>query len=37
MMRAARFAAQLNFEVSEDSLKAMHEMAERINIISAER
>jgi poly(A) polymerase len=37
MMRAARFAAQLNFDVSEDSLKAMHEMAERINIISAER
>jgi poly(A) polymerase len=37
MMRAARFAAQLNFDVSDDSLKAMHEMAERINIISAER
>jgi poly(A) polymerase len=37
MMRAARFAAQLNFEVSDDSLKAMHEMADRINIISAER
>jgi poly(A) polymerase len=37
MMRAARFAAQLNFEVSEDALKAMTEMAERINIISAER
>ena len=37
MMRAARFAAQLNFEVSDDSLKAMKDMAERINIISAER
>ena len=37
MMRAARFAAQLNFEVSEDSLKAMKDMAARINIISAER
>ena len=37
MMRAARFAAQLNFEVSEDSLKAINQMAERINIISAER
>ena len=37
MMRAARFAAQLNFEVSDDALKAMHEMADRINIISAER
>ena len=36
-MRAARFAAQLNFEVSEDSLKAINQMAERINIISAER
>lgn len=37
MMRAARFAAQLNFEVSEDALKAMADMAKRINIISAER
>ena len=37
MMRAARFASQLNFDVSEDALKAMHEMSERINIISAER
>ena len=37
MMRAARFAAQLNFEVSNDALKAMHDMADRINIISAER
>ena len=37
MMRAARFAAQLNFEVEASALKAMHEMTERINIISAER
>ena len=37
MMRAARFAAQLNFEISDDALKAMHEMRDRINIISAER
>ena len=37
MMRAARFASQLNFEVSDDSLKAMKDMAARINIISAER
>jgi poly(A) polymerase len=37
MMRAARFAAQLNFEVADAELKAMHDMAERINIISAER
>ena len=37
MMRAARFAAQLNFEVEASALKAMRDMAERINIISAER
>lgn len=37
MMRAARFAAQLNFEVEAIALKAMRDMAERINIISAER
>lgn len=37
MMRAARFASQLNFEVAPDALKAMHDMADRINIISAER
>ena len=37
MMRAARFASQLNFEVAPDALKAMHNMADRINIISAER
>ncbi|RFU86470.1 CCA tRNA nucleotidyltransferase [Streptomyces triticagri] len=37
MMRAARFAAQLDFEVSEDVVAAMKEMAERIDIVSAER
>jgi len=37
MMRAARFASQLNFEVAPDALEAMHNMADRINIISAER
>ena len=37
MMRAARFAAQLNFEVADNALKAMQDMADRINIISAER
>ncbi len=37
MMRAARFASQLNFEVSADVLKAMKDMAGRISIISAER
>jgi poly(A) polymerase len=37
MMRAARFASQLNFEIAEPELKAMQQMADRINIISAER
>ena len=37
MMRAARFAAQLNFEIAPEALSAMKDMAERINIISAER
>ena len=36
-MRAARFASQLNFEIAEAELKAMQEMANRIEIISAER
>ncbi|MDR3201943.1 MAG: CCA tRNA nucleotidyltransferase [Bifidobacteriaceae bacterium] len=37
MMRAARFAAQLGFEVGEDVMRAMGTMAERIEIVSAER
>ncbi|MEY4151853.1 MAG: hypothetical protein RJB28_920, partial [Actinomycetota bacterium] len=37
MMRAARFASQLNFEVDEEVLTAMSSMASRISIISAER
>lgn len=37
MMRAARFAAQLNFKVHAEVLQAMVEMASRIEIISAER
>nr|WP_307855999.1 CCA tRNA nucleotidyltransferase [Nocardioides faecalis] len=37
MMRAARFAAQLGFDVDEDVVRAMTEMAGRIEIISAER
>ena len=37
MMRAARFASQLNFEVSPDVLEAMKNMAGRISIISPER
>jgi poly(A) polymerase len=37
MMRAARFAAQLGFTVDPAVVKAMTAMAERIEIISAER
>ncbi|MFI1201038.1 CCA tRNA nucleotidyltransferase [Streptomyces sp. NPDC020883] len=37
MMRAARFSAQLDFEVAPEVVAAMTEMAERIEIVSAER
>jgi poly(A) polymerase len=37
MMRAARFAAQLGFEVDPVVQAAMRDMAERITIVSAER
>jgi poly(A) polymerase len=37
MMRAVRFAAQLDFTVDPETLRAMTEMAERIDIVSAER
>ncbi|HET7174061.1 MAG TPA: CCA tRNA nucleotidyltransferase [Nocardioidaceae bacterium] len=37
MMRAARFAAELGFTVAADVVAAMAEMAERIEIVSAER
>lgn len=37
MMRAARFAAQLDFEVDADVVAAMEEMSDRIEIVSAER
>lgn len=37
MMRAARFAAQLGFEVAPEVVAAMTAMADRITIISAER
>lgn len=37
MLRAARFAAQLDFEVAPDVVAAMTAMAERIEIVSAER
>ncbi len=37
MMRAARFAAQLGFELDPAAFAAMRDMADRIEIISAER
>ncbi|WP_053762788.1 CCA tRNA nucleotidyltransferase [Streptomyces sp. AS58] len=37
MMRAARFAAQLDFEVAPEVVAAMKEMSGRIEIVSAER
>lgn len=37
MMRAIRFATQLNFEIEYESLKAISRNKERINIISGER
>jgi poly(A) polymerase len=37
MMRAARFASQLNFTIDPDVLAAMTAMADRIDIVSAER
>ena len=37
MMRAARFASVLGFEIEAETFRAMTEMADRIEIISAER
>jgi putative nucleotidyltransferase with HDIG domain len=37
MMRAIRFAAQLNFQIEEKTLRAIRDNAYRINIISQER
>ena len=37
MMRAARFASQLEFDVADDALAAMRDMSSRIKIISQER
>jgi poly(A) polymerase len=37
MLRAARFAAQLGFDVDPDTFAAMTELAESLDIVSAER
>jgi poly(A) polymerase len=37
MMRAARFAAQLGFDVADEVVAAMTAMADRLQIVSAER
>ena len=37
MMRAVRFAAQLNFDIDHDSFIAIQEQKERIKIVSGER
>ncbi|MFE7134441.1 CCA tRNA nucleotidyltransferase [Streptomyces sp. NPDC057638] len=37
MMRAARFAAQLDFDVAPEVVAAMKDMADRVGIVSAER
>ncbi|MEP6463525.1 MAG: CCA tRNA nucleotidyltransferase [Frankiaceae bacterium] len=37
MLRAARFAAQLAFDVDEPVMRAMADMADRISIVSVER
>lgn len=37
MLRAIRFATQLNFKIEKESLKAISESADRIHIISKER
>lgn len=37
MLRGARFAAQLGFDLAPEALQAMHQVRERIQIISKER
>jgi len=37
MMRAIRFATQLNFKIEDESLKAIKEMSQRLEIVSMER
>ena len=37
MMRCIRFATQLNFQIEDETFKALERMAPRINIVSGER
>ncbi len=37
MMRAIRFATQLDFQIEEESFQAIYENRERISIVSQER
>jgi len=37
MMRAARFSAQLGFDAVDEVVEAIHDMSDRITIVSAER
>lgn len=37
IMRAVRFAAQLGFTIEDRTLRAIHQFAERLNLISSER
>jgi poly(A) polymerase len=37
MLRAARFTSQLGFAVEENTVRAMHELAPRLDIVSVER
>ena len=37
MLRAVRFASQMNFEIEKQSLNAIQKNAQRIEIISKER
>ena len=37
MMRCIRFATQLNFQIEEETFKALEDMADRIRIVSGER
>ncbi len=37
MMRAIRFATQLNFKIDKESLEAISKMSDRLSIVSAER